>query len=797
MFFDDSTPRKLNLRPRLVLASEGYGSERADTGAASARERLELARSQKETTPSLLDRIDAMTRAQEDAHHACERARATEAADARALQDEFARDEFTRETELRPKTHANPNEASFERDEWVRQGSAAPLVHPVYVLHAIRKWRNMIAATTILGGVVGLGIAATTPKLYYASTGILIDPRNYKVVENDINPDVFLSEASLAIVDSQLNIIRSPAVVDKVVTQLGLDKDSEFNGTKAGMLAPLTGFLDIMSGGKSEGSKLGAAIKNLSRKTDAKRQAGTFVVNISAYSEDPEKAALIANTIVDVYMAERADDRSNTAGRTTSAMQARLPELKKQVQVAENKVAKFKSENDLFDAQGRLIDDEEILRLNDQLSEARSNTITLNSRADSAKAVTVDGLVAGGLPEEISSNVLTSLRGQYTTTKQKYDGLKSKLGPMHPDLLQAGQEASSLKSSIESEIKRIRTSVQTELRRAVQTEQSLAARLAQLKAKLAQSGDALVKLREIEREATSARTVYEQFLLRAQETGEQGTIDSTNVKQTNVAKSSQESVGTSRKVIAICGLLGGFLLGLGLAILAGIVDALKAQYGGSLDFGRDAPPSPSAPSGPSRHGIRGAFHAHELENSRRSFRPDRGGMQGAYAQHAGQVNQVELPREMMPSIIKDNIVAPVQPAPLAPPPAPVMMPVAQQLQYNPVPVQQPFPVYAQQNPMFMPHMQQPWFQPPMPQFMIPQPAWHQQLPLAPVVQNTAPVYVLQQQQAEQPRQIEPAVVAQIVSRKPLSQNAQLDDIQESLAGMKAELLSLVRQRRHG
>jgi polysaccharide biosynthesis transport protein len=785
MFFDDPIPKKANLKPKLRLAGDVRASERA-SGAGSARERLANARYQKENSISLLDRIDAMDRA-----NASRQAHNDEEPQSSPADFSYANsDNQFQQSTVENQAPAQSNNAPI----WnANQGDAAPLVHPVYVINAVRKWRNVILATTVLGGLIGAAVAVSTPKSYYSSTGILIDPRNFKVVENDINPDVFLSEASLAIVDSQLNIIRSPIVMDQVVTKLGLEKDAEFNGTKAGLLSPLKGFLEILFGGKTEGSTFGTAIKNVNAKTEAKRQPGTFVVNIGAFSEDPEKAALIANTIVDVYMAERANDRTTTADRTSDSMQARLPELKKQVEVAENKAAKFKAENDLFDAQGRLIGDEEILRINDQLTAARSATITLNARADSAKSVTIDGLLAGGLPEEINSNALNSLRAQYTTSQQRYDGLVTKLGPMHPDLQQASQESASLRASIDAEIKRIRSSIQTELRRAVQTEQALAASLAQMKVRLASSGDAIVKLREIEREAASARTVYEQFLLRAQETGEQGTIDSTNVKRTNIAKASQDSVGASRKLILLAGLIGGFVFGLGLAILKGIFDALKIQYGSNFGTAQTIPTAPNPTSSPRKRTIRGAFQPVEPTEKRFASDQNQWATLGSHARHEEPSQQYPTPNVSTPTVTQTAPTAPHQQAPLA---APVMP----NIQYVPVPVQTPMPIYAPQQPMFMPQMQQPFFVPQqvmmphygqpqmmMPQPMIQQPVWQQPVAAAPLAPQA-------------PEPAAPVVAPQPVSsiqQKPLPQNAQLDDIQESLSDMRAELMNLARQRRFG
>ena len=67
------------------------------------------------------------------------------------------------------------------------------------------------------------------------------------------------------------------------------------------------------------------------------------------------------------------------------------------------------------------------------------------------------------------------------------------------------------------------------MKRAVQLEQELAARLAQLKVRSGDVSSELVTLRELERDATAKRAVYESYLLRARETGEQKDVNTANI----------------------------------------------------------------------------------------------------------------------------------------------------------------------------------------------------------------------------------------------------------------------------
>src|SRR5690606_28207061 len=173
-------------------------------------------------------------------------------------------------------------------------------------------------------------------------------------------------------------------------------------------------------------------IRSLAESLTVVRDSKTFVISIGVKTENGEKSALIANTMADVFRQTYGQMQSETAGRATDELTARLDELRKSVETAEHDLELFKAEHDLVDAQGRLISDDELLKLNDQLTVARARTLELNAKAASARSVDVDSVVAGTLPEEISSDAMNDLRSQYAKLKQEADRADVKLGPRHP-----------------------------------------------------------------------------------------------------------------------------------------------------------------------------------------------------------------------------------------------------------------------------------------------------------------------------------------------------------------------------
>ena len=111
-----------------------------------------------------------------------------------------------------------------------------PLIDPMKVIGGIANSKKIILATTILGALIGVGVALSTPKLYDAQAEILVDPRALKIVDRDLTDVAGLpSDATLAIVENQARVLTSGTVLNKVVDRLNLESDPEFNGSGGGI----------------------------------------------------------------------------------------------------------------------------------------------------------------------------------------------------------------------------------------------------------------------------------------------------------------------------------------------------------------------------------------------------------------------------------------------------------------------------------------------------------------------------------------------------------------------------------
>jgi len=627
-----------------------------------------------------------------------------------------------------------------------------PLIDPGKVFGGVRKSLGIIAAATILGAMLGVAVAVTTPKKYTAVTELLADPRDLNLVDKELTQSGLSTEATLAIVENQVRVLTSGSVLSKVVDKLNLDEDPEFNGQGragglGGIVSAVKGILSSRDGSDDAGRRNALANQHLAEALDVQRGGKTFVITIAATTLSGDKSALIANTMTEVFLAAYGQLQSDAASRAAGELTAKLDELRAGVEAAERKVETFKAENDIIQSQGRLITDDEIVKLNEQLAVARARTLELNARAVSTRSVDIDTVLGGVLPEELVSATIQELRAQYSTLKTEADRLDTQLGPKHPQRQAIDAQLQVLRGAIATEINRIISSSQTELKRAVQLEQELSSRLAQLKVRQGSLSSELVTLRELERDATAKRAVYESFLLRARQTGEQSGINSANMSVISKAFPPLNPNPPSRSTIAIAGTMLGLFAGLGLGIARGTFDSLRdsmANSPGREPRRRWRLPRPAAAaaaagkrplSPPSVAQLAAKSEPQPADRPAQSSDPQMHDPNHAYAGPAMQ------PQPAGPAVFPANVF-PQAPLQFGPYPQ-------QQAAYpaQPAPVQVQQPVYAPPpQPAFVPPAaypqpaMQPQMQPAYPQVYAPQPAYWPSQPVqaAPMPQPMAP-----------------------------------------------------------
>src|SRR4051812_36429804 len=106
---------------------------------------------------------------------------------------------------------------------------------------------------------------------------------------------------------------------------------------------------------------------------------GCYVIEAILSTTDPQKSARIANAIATTYIDQEVAAKSELARRMSASLAARLDELRARVQKSEDRVEDYKSRRNIIGASGRLVSEQQLTEINNQLVQARARVAELNA----------------------------------------------------------------------------------------------------------------------------------------------------------------------------------------------------------------------------------------------------------------------------------------------------------------------------------------------------------------------------------------------------------------------------------
>jgi capsular exopolysaccharide synthesis family protein len=225
-------------------------------------------------------------------------------------------------------------------------------------------WRFLIRHMYTIGICAGLSLMAA---LFYVATATPIyTARAQLLIETNI-PDSFRPSDSVAFssldapqVETQLAIIRSERIAEKVARQLGL-LDAPASNTPAGFsltaaikdliqpylawLQPPTPPSDTAAPADAP-NPLRGAIARVQGGLAVQREGYSFAINISYSDPNPDSAATLANAIANAYVEDRLEMRAQAARQGSEWLEQRIDELRKQMNAAALAVQRFKVKRD-------------------------------------------------------------------------------------------------------------------------------------------------------------------------------------------------------------------------------------------------------------------------------------------------------------------------------------------------------------------------------------------------------------------------------------------------------------------
>lgn len=483
--------------------------------------------------------------------------------------------------------------------------------HDINVSDLFRKlWgkKGLIIATVVICMAATVTILFQVTPRYFSESLIMIEPRGNKIV--DVEAVAAGLSGDSESIQSEIQVIMSRDLAQKVILDLKLDESPEFNPS----LRP-KGFMNSIkehSFGLSEiipkewldaalgerGGRLDKAaklpapsltqsqvdettVKGGGLTIDAflgslsvKQMGRSRVISVGTTSVDPILAAKIPNTLGNLYMEQMIEYKVDASRQASSWLDRRIGLLQKQVAEAEATVERYRTKSGLLESRGSTVSSLQVAELSTQLIIARTKTAETIARLDQTRGLlnSPEGILSSS--EVLKSPFIQKLRETEAEVQHRAAELSNEYGERHPKMIGARAEIVDINNKIKNEATKIIGGMRNEVEIAKAREKALTRNLDKLKVEVAAANKAEVKLRSLEREATASRSLLETFLSRYKETSAQEDQDAQRADARIISTAGVPlNPSSPRKgIILVIAFVGSLGLGTLLVFLSEILD---------------------------------------------------------------------------------------------------------------------------------------------------------------------------------------------------------------------------------
>ncbi len=404
------------------------------------------------------------------------------------------------------------------------------------VADVLRRQWPLIAVS--VGGALALVLVylMLAKPMYTASARIMMDTRQTQVLDKDSGSNTSLIDTGF--VDSQVEVINSDDLILSVVRRLHLTEDPEFNGSRPGAVAIVLGKVMSLfdSGAPPSQERIEhAAVELVQKNLRVERVLATYVLSLSYRSENPDKAMKIANAIADAYIVGALEAKYQSTKRATEWLQQRSAELSEQASASDRAVQTFKAEHNIVGTSRGLMSEQQLSDLNTQLVQARTATAEAKARLDRIEGISDQDLTQSTaqptVTDALNNTVITRLRAQYLDLQSQYADWSRRYGKTHQAVINISNKMEETRKAIADEVHRIADAYRSDYEIAKSREAALEKNVKDLVAQAGHTGQAEVKLRDLESAADTYRNLYNNFLEKLQNTmdGESPLLDKTLV----------------------------------------------------------------------------------------------------------------------------------------------------------------------------------------------------------------------------------------------------------------------------
>jgi uncharacterized protein involved in exopolysaccharide biosynthesis/Mrp family chromosome partitioning ATPase len=371
--------------------------------------------------------------------------------------------------------------------------------------HLLRRSRLIIAcvAAALLVAILYLLL---TPSEYLATASLLFDPNANGNLTADTG--IARTQPDPMLVENQVRLVFSDDVLRRVVDREKLTTDSEFGLRPKGIVGQLLERLGLSQRPTSE-DVLTATITSLREHIYTRRSERTFVIDVGVYAREAQKSARLTDALAQAFIDEGTAARVAFARQQSDEIRTKLADLKARIETAETRVQQYKAANNIFDNDGKVLATQQLADAERDLAQAHLRVLETKARLDQLRA----SLAAGRDPgDALRSPSIERIKAQIADIIRQQANLRTTLGPRHPALLESENQLRDARALLQAELRRLAEGARNDYDTAVANEAELQKRVAEIRAKASSTNEALVKMRELQRDVEASQAIYDRFL---------------------------------------------------------------------------------------------------------------------------------------------------------------------------------------------------------------------------------------------------------------------------------------------
>lgn len=429
------------------------------------------------------------------------------------------------------------NEIAFaDRRRSAPDDQAISDISPWEILRGIWARKELVAAIFVISMALAMGWIYTVTPSYTVETRVLLEPRNNEISNFDAMSSPSMPDAET--LQSEIQVMTSRPLIQRLITDLNLDSDPEFNP------ALRRGFFGGMSNRPTDMDVVASQILG---RLSVYQKTASRVIAIDFTASRPETAASIANRLAELYIMQLIEQRSGLNSEATKWLGKQIEELRVKVRDSEAKVEAFRAASGLFLTNGSTLPQQQLTDLNSQLTIAEADRAEAQAKLENARALLASGNAVNSAAEVLQSPLIQNLRQQEVALRAQIAQNAETLLPTHPRMLEAQANLRDLDEQIEKEVRKVISALDNQANVAAARVGSLRASLAALKTRMGTLNQDEVQLRALQRDADTNRALLESFLKRYEEANAKADIDTRTASARIVSRAEVPSTPTFPK----------------------------------------------------------------------------------------------------------------------------------------------------------------------------------------------------------------------------------------------------------